>query len=637
MLNNMIPPPELSFKIDGIPNPALFGDTVEVIVDTSVFMPGMFVIVVEEKPEIPGIYKYIDNALMFRLGARVEISAKAIDLTSMLPKSNTLIKGEITSVEPIFSASGRAQLRIRGYDLGHRLTLGKKTRTFGDGNPMVPTLTDMQIVATIAADNGLIPKVDMKGLKGLMYHYVLQYNQSDWDFLWSRAQMLGYQVYVDDRTLCFEPAGKERGKPVALVWQQNLTRFEPRIVASGAVTSVSATGWDGDKKMEVSGSSSVHLSSTMAVIPGAALPGSKQVVTAYMKRPKDAVVEPGMTTPAMASALAAARFAEHESSFVRASGELEMGDPFLVAGTTLLVTNVGARFSGKYFATEARHVYRAGRYAVHFQVSGRNPYSIRSLLLGKEHEPNKIYGVMPALVTSNTDPEMLGRVRVKFPWLPESGLDSAWARLALPGAGVDRGVFFVPEVNDEVLVAFENGDPSAPYVVGALWNSKDKPPKAPAGVSIAAGKVNQRIVRSRTGHVIVLDDTQGQEKITIQDKTGKNSIEIDSTKNSMSITTQGDLTIDVGGKLTIKSKLDFMVQGQAKGEIKAQTNLDMQAQTGASLKAGQSQLDLQAAGAALKGTKVDLQGQAQTNIQGAQTSVKGSAMVEIQGALVKIN
>jgi uncharacterized protein involved in type VI secretion and phage assembly len=248
-----------------------------------------------------------------------------------------------------------------------------------------------------------------------------------------------------------------------------------------------------------------------------------------------------------------------------------------------------------------------------------------------------LYGVMPAIVTNNTDPEMLGRIRVKFPWMPDENLDSAWARLAMPGAGPERGLFFVPEVNDEVLVAFEQGNPNAPYIVGALWNKKDKPPKAPSGVAIAANKVNQRIVRSRTGHVIVLDDTQGQEKITIQDKTGKNSIEIDSTKNSMAITTQGDLTIDVGGKLTIKSKLDFIMQGQAKGEIKAQTNLDMQAQTGASLKAGQSQLDLQAAGAALKGTKVDLQGQAQTNIQGAQTAIKGSAMVEIQGALVKIN
>ncbi|HAE58796.1 MAG TPA: hypothetical protein DCG54_04615 [Anaerolineae bacterium] len=620
--------PEFSVKIDGVPNPAFFGDTVEIVVDTSVFMPGMFTIVIQEKPDIPGVFKYIDNALMYRLGASVEISSRVTDLPSMLPEFNTLIKGEITSVEPVFSDSGNVQLRIRGYDLGHRLMIGKKTRAFGDGNPIAPTLNDMQIVAKIAAENGLVPKVDMSGLAGLMYHYILQYNQSDWEFLWARAQMLGYQVYVDGRFLHFEPAGKERGTPVSLSWQNDLSKFEPRIVASGAISKVSASGWDSKLKKGVSSSSSAHMSSTVAAIPGAALPGSKQLMTAFMKQFEDNVVDPSTTTPMMATAQAKARFAEHESSFVRASGEVDGGAPNLVAGTTMMVTNVGVRFSGKYFATEARHIYRNGHYKVQFQVSGRNPYTIRHLLLGKDHELNKLYGVMPAIVTSNTDPEMLGRVRVKFPWMPDDTLDSAWARLALPGAGADRGLFFVPEVNDEVLVAFEQGDPSLPYVVGALWNKRDKPPKAPAGVAIAAGKVNQRIISSRTGHVIVLDDTQGQEKIIIQDKTGKNSIMIDSVKNSMDITVQGDLTIDVGGKMTVKSKMEYSLNAQ---------KVDMQAQTGASLKAGQSQLDLQAAGAALKGTKVDVQGQAQTNIQGAQTSVKGSAMVEIQGALVKIN
>jgi phage protein D/phage baseplate assembly protein gpV len=620
--------PEFSVKIDHLPNPALFGDTIEIIVDTSAFMPAMFSITIQEKPDIPGIFTYIDNALMYRLGAGVEISAQISNPQTQIPISNTLLKGEITAIEPLFSESGHAQLRIRGYDLGHRLTTGKKTRTFGDGNPIAPTLTDMQIVSKIAGEYGLIPKVDMSGLGGLMYHYVLQYNQSDWDFLWSRAQLIGYQVYVDGRTLHFEPAGKQRGKPVSLSWQTDLSRFEPRIVSLGAISKVGASNWDGNKKMSVKGSASSHMSNTVATIPGAAVPGSKQITVAFMGRPEDNVVNPGAGTPAIANAMAKARFAEHESSFVRASGEVQGGSPNLVAGTVMAITNVGVRFSGKYFATDARHIYRNGRYTVQFQVSGRNPYTIRSLLLGKEHEASKLYGVMPAVVTNNTDPEMMGRVRVKFPWMPDENLDSAWARLAMPGAGPERGLFFVPEVNDEVLVAFEQGDPNAPYVVGALWNKKDKPPKAPAGVAVAAGKVNQRILRSRTGHVIVLDDTQGQEKITIQDKSGKNSIEIDSVKNSMAINVQGDLTIDVGGKFTVKSKMDYSLTAQ---------KVDMQAQTGASVKSGSSQLDLQAAGAALKGTKVDVQGQAQTNIQGAQTSVKGSAMVEIQGALVKIN
>ena len=121
--------------------------------------------------------------------------------------------------------------------------------------------------------------------------------------------------------------------------------------------------------------------------------------------------------------------------------------------------------------------------------------------------------------------------------------------------------------------------------------------------------------------MIVLDDTAGAEKIVLQDKTGKNSIEIDSVKNAITIKSAGDLTIDVTGKLILKSKQDFTVESTTKADLKV----------------GSAELTLEMAGSALKGTKLDLQGQTQTAIQGAQTSVKGSAMVEIQGGIVKIN
>lgn len=184
----------------------------------------------------------------------------------------------------------------------------------------------------------------------------------------------------------------------------------------------------------------------------------------------------------------------------------------------------------------------------------------------------------------------------------------------------------MPEVDDEALVAFENGDVNFPYVVGVLWNKKDKPPEG----AVVAGKVNQRIIQSRSGHIVILDDTQGKEKISITDKTGKNSIVIDSKTNAMTFTTTGDFTIDAGGKLLIKSKQDMTIQSMAKAGISANSNLNLEAKTGANMKAGTSQIDLQAAGAALKGTKVDVQAT-------AQASVKGNAMVEIQGGMVKIN
>lgn len=631
--------PEFSLKVNGIPNPALFGDVVEIVVDTTIFSASMFTIVIEEKPDIPGVLKHVDNILQFKLGASVEISAKVTLPPAMIPIRRTLIKGEITAIEPEFRDDGRILFRVRGYDRAHRLMMGRKSRTFGDGNPLVPTVTEMQIISKIASENGLTPMVDPSGIAPLLYHFVMQYNQSDWDFLWARAQMVGYQVYVDDRFLHFERAGKERGVPVKLSWGDNLSRFEPRIVSLGGATSTSASGWDDGKKMAVRASVPLTLSNTMAAIPGNLPPGSKQIQAAF-KKSDDAVVAPTIRTIAAARVAADARQVEHESQFVRASGEVEGGDPNLLAGTSIIVTNVGVRFSGKYYVTEARHIFRKGSYKVQFQVSGRNPYTVRNILMGKESDANKIDGVVIGVVTDVNDLESLGRVKVKYPWMPQNNntdLASGFARVASPGAGKDRGLFFVPEVNDEVLIAFEQGDVNAPYIVGALWSKTVKPPTAPAGKAVVGQMVNQRIVRSRSGHVIVLDDTAGQEKITIQDKTGKNSIVIDSVKNSMDIKVQGDLTIDVTGKFTVKSKMDLLLDTQTKGAFNAKTKLDMQGQTGASLKAGSSAVDLQPAGAALKGAKVDVQGQAQTNIQGAQTSVKGTAMVEVQGALVKIN
>jgi len=620
-------PEKFSLKISGISDPFLFGDIVEIVVDTNVYLPGMFTILIEDKQALPGLpaLMHTDNMLRFRIGASVEISAES---EGIITNKNKLIKGEITAIEPVFEQDGRILLRIRGYDRSHRLTMGRNTRTFGDANPRAATITEAQIVKDIASSVGLIPKIDMSGLSNARYHYVMQYNQNNWDFLWARAQLLGYQVYVDDRMLHFEKAGKERHtkEPDELIWGQNLSNFKPRLVLVGQVSKVTATGWDPDKKQTVSSSRDSHSSNTVAdTLDNTFLAKSVIKVDA-----EDFVVDTTARTAGLAKVMAEARFAEHESDYVRASGELPSGDPCLLAGTVVTIANVGVRFSGKYYVTAAKHIYRNGRYMVKFEVSGRNPYTFRHLLLGQDHTVNKVDGVVVGVVTNINDPEKLGRVQVKYPWLPKfkgSDLSSNWARLATLGAGTNRGIFFTPEIDDEVLVAFENGDANYPYIVGALWNKKDKPPE---GEIVKGPKVNQRIVRSRSGHVIILDDTQGQEKITIQDKTGKNSIEIDSKMNSMMIKSAGDLTLDAGGKLIIKSKADFNINSMGKAGISATSNLDLEGKVGASLKAGMSSLDLQAAGAALKGAKVDVQAT-------AQASVKGSAMVEIQGALVKIN
>jgi uncharacterized protein involved in type VI secretion and phage assembly len=203
----------------------------------------------------------------------------------------------------------------------------------------------------------------------------------------------------------------------------------------------------------------------------------------------------------------------------------------------------------------------------------------------KEQGDDYISGVVVGIVTSNQDPEALARVKVNFPWRGEKD-ESYWARVASLMAGDGRGMVFYPEVNDEVLVAFEHGDINHPYIIGALWNGKDKPPETNKD-----GKNNIRKIRSRSGHEIifnddntakkekieihtnvghkiVLDDSPGKENIEIIDKTGSNKITIDSVQNSLNIESTMQLKIksqmieiEAGGMMTIKAGATLTLQG----------------------------------------------------------------------------
>jgi len=197
--------------------------------------------------------------------------------------------------------------------------------------------------------------------------------------------------------------------------------------------------------------------------------------------------------------------------------------------------------------------------------------SITDILSDSKVRRSKIYGVVIGVVTNNKDPDGLGRVKVKIPRI--SGDDeSNWARVATLMAGKNRGSFFLPEVDDEVLVVFEHGDINMPYVIGSLWNGVDKPPETNSD-----GKNNIRVIKSRSGHIIRLDDKDGDEKIEIIDKSEKNSVVISTKDNSITITAEKDITISApNGKIKVNAK-DFEVKSSASSKIEASAGMDLKA------------------------------------------------------------
>lgn len=182
-----------------------------------------------------------------------------------------------------------------------------------------------------------------------------------------------------------------------------------------------------------------------------------------------------------------------------------------------------------------------------------------------------IKGVAVAVVTNNKDPEGKGRIKVKYPWR-DSEDESFWARFLTFMAGNEWGGFFLPEVNDEVLVAFENGEIDSPYIIGSVWSEKIKPPETNQD-----GKNNLRFIKSRSGHKIVLDDKDGNEKIEIVDKSGKNLITIDTKNNTITIASDKDIQIKAPqGKISLEAT-DLEFKSTAATKIEAGANMDLKA------------------------------------------------------------
>lgn len=268
-------------------------------------------------------------------------------------------------------------------------------------------------------------------------------------------------------------------------------------------------------------------------------------------------------------------------------------------------------------------------------------------------------GVAIGIVTSNKDEEQLGRVKIKFPWRGEED-ESFWARIAVPMAGSGRGMVFYPEVNDEVLVAFEQGDINHPYVLGALWNGVDKPPEINSD-----GKNNIRKIKSRsghelifndeenkenieihtkTGHKIFLDDTSDEEKIEILDKSGNNSILIDSPENSITISAQKKIDAKSGNNsIVIDSDANSItMSGQKKIDIKSGNNsitvdsdnntIAMSSQMKIEIKSGSNSITIDSAA-----NSIAISSQLKLSLKAPTIEIESSGVLNLRGSLVKIN
>lgn len=555
-----------TLEIDGQPaDPDLMGDILQIVVEESLHLPGMFALVIHND-YFPG--RNQDKAWRYKsvleIGKPVKIGFSSSTTESQdysEERKNYILEGEITAIETHFNEKSQAPVIVRGYDVSHRLHRGRYNRSFQN-------MTDSDIVKKIAAEVGMTIGAIAK--TGVPHDYVFQANQTNMQFLRERAARNGFELFIQDGKLNFRKP-KADGY-ITLKWLNDLHSFRVRVTSAEQVKGVEVRGWDySQKRPIVSTAQADHVITQTENGKGSA---SSTKFNGKPPKPTMIVVDQPVFNPKEADIMAQALCDEIGGQFIYADAKSE-GNPLIRPGRVVNVQEMG-QHSGEYYVTETRHFYHKRVYTTDFSVRGLRGGDLLATLSPPNHlQPGQTFLV--GIVTDNEDPEGWGRVKVKFPTLTEEHA-SNWARVVAAGAGNLRGFDCLPEINDEVLVAFEHGDIHRPYVIGGVWNGKDAPPE-PVGSSVQDGKVRLRTFKTRTGHQLqfveedkrgssagVYIETKAGHQVSINDtqqfveiKTSSGHIfRLDDRESSIKLHSQGNITITANGTITLQGSMIFL-------------------------------------------------------------------------------
>ncbi len=483
----------------------------------------------------------VGKPLEIRLGARDQLT------------TTSLFKGDIVTLEPHFSG-GSVELLVRGFDRSHVLSRSRKVRTFQNQ-------TSSDIVEKIVAEAGL--QVDCES-SGEPHEFMQQDNETDWDFIWRLAERVGFEFVVEQGVAKFRKPGQ--GEAIELEWPTALHSFSPRLSAVQQVQEVSLRAQDpsANQAIDVTASSPEQIAEI-------GVPRS-QVAGAFEGAKMHVATEP-VKSEAEGSALAQALLDKLANSYIAAEGACD-GNPAVRAGATLRISGVGRQFSGTYRVAAATHM-----------LSGGGTYETRFLnspshtLLGAvsgdaSGSPSFGSQLVLGIVTNNSDPNALGRVRVRYPALGQD-TEGIWARVATASAGEERGLLMLPLVGDEVLIGFEHDDTTRPYVLGSLFNGQATP-----GEHLLHGEDGSFAVRSSAAIY-----AESQQDFTIKSGAG--------------------WTAEIDGQASLQAKEPFSLEGQSV-TITGQAEVTLEGSATLTLKCGGTEIQLSSAGVQITGPMITM-------------------------------
>ncbi|WP_339152111.1 VgrG-related protein [Streptomyces sp. F41] len=479
-------------------------------------------------------YRDPDHDLLSESGITLGTPLKISVVTVQDRARERLFTGEVTAIELDHDTTGTFTV-IRAFSRAHRLQRGRKVVAYRN-------MKTADIVRKVAAGAGLTcGKVEAAPIT---YKQLTQPNVSDWEFLQHLAAESGAQVRVDDKgVLQFtrpkpassapSPDTRAAKHPMVLEYGDNLLALRAVVTGSDGAGDVEVRGWNVDTKTRLVAREQSVRSKTVT-------PGMSPSVAAgaFGASARMTVADTPYRTQAETTAVAGAVSAQVSSGF----GEIEavaFGNPQLRAGEPVALGNVGPAFSGRYTATAAHHVLEPdGGYRTTVIVSASPDRSLAGLTGGGAPARGpRIPGLAIGVVTDIREGKgQRGWVRLKFPWLDDTYVTD-WVRTVQWGGNGGGGVFS-PEVNDEVLVGFEQGLLDSPYVLGGLYNGIDRPSEHDVPlVDKTSGKVNRRSLVSRSGNRLELLDTpRGPSGVRLASGNKRLEVLLDERKNEIALT-----------------------------------------------------------------------------------------------------
>jgi phage protein D len=546
-------------KIGGAKLPPEFApDLVESYVDQGVGVPAAFRLTFRDP------YRMLLGKLNITFGTKVVFAPVADGEGAGDP----LLTGEVTGLEADYDGTGSYTV-VRGYDLGHRMLRQRRVAAYRNQSAS-------DIARKLAGQDG-VPIGKIESTK-TVYEFISQSNVTDWDFLSRLAdenEMVmsvdadGKFQFVKPKSASGAPSPNTDGdkSPFVLQAGHDILRLRAAATAADQVGKVEARGWDvtTKKKLTATSPATSNPGITIGTTPGAAAGKFKAAKLVETGTPYDKQNEVKFAADALADDVTGS-FAELEV--------VARGNPKLRPGVPVALADVGVPFEGKYTVTSVRHVFGDGKhYEAWVTVSGRQWRSLYGLASGGADTSPRLPSVANALVTDVNDPLKQGRVRLQFPWLDDTYV-SDWTRTVQMG-GLGGGGIFPLDVNDEVLVAFDRGALDHPFVIGGLYNGRDKP------TVVSDVPLHDTVRKKASRHTV--SDRDGNRLDLLSQKTGmrKQGVRLISGDKMLTVfldRTKTEITVDSKGSVTIK--------GSRSVSVEAGTDLTLSARRALTIKSG---------------------------------------------------